>query len=126
MCRFTAAAGPLTHSTLRFTEIAKLAQEGNIVDALTFFKDEFELDFALARLNKPYVVIMEGFTMGGGAGLAYPAPLRVATSTTEFAMPETKIGFSPDVGSNYYLAQLDGYIGAWMAVTAQSVYGRAV
>lgn len=107
-------------------QIAKLAQEGNIVDALTFFKDEFELDFALARLNKPYVVIMEGFTMGGGAGLAYPAPLRVATSTTEFAMPETKIGFSPDVGSNYYLAQLDGYIGAWMAVTAQSVYGRAV
>jgi 3-hydroxyisobutyryl-CoA hydrolase len=41
-------------------------------------------------------------------------------------MPETKIGFAPDVGSNYYLSQLDGYIGAWMGVTGQSVYGRAV
>lgn len=40
-------------------------------------------------------------------------------------MPETKIGYSPDVGSNYYFAQLDGSIGAWLAVTGQEVYGRA-
>jgi len=41
-------------------------------------------------------------------------------------MPETKIGYSPDVGAHYYLAQLDGNIGAWLAVTGQTIYGRAV
>ena len=40
-------------------------------------------------------------------------------------MPETKIGYSPDVGVNYYLAQLDGYVGAWLALTGQDIFGRA-
>lgn len=64
--------------------------------------------------------------VGGGAGLSYPAPLRVATETTMFAMPETKIGFAPDVGSQFYLAQLDGAVGAWLAVTGETLFGRAV
>lgn len=54
-----------------------------------------------------------------------PAPIRIATSRTMFAMPETKIGYAPDVGVNYYLAQLDGAIGAWLAITGQEVFGRA-
>ena len=40
-------------------------------------------------------------------------------------MRETKIGYAPDVGVSYYLAQLDGNIGAWLALTGQDVYGRA-
>ena len=40
-------------------------------------------------------------------------------------MPETKIGYAPDVGTNYYLTQLDGSIGAWLAVTGQDIRGRA-
>ena len=64
--------------------------------------------------------------VGGGAGLAYPAPLRVATSTTNFAMPETAIGFAPDVGASFYLAQLDGCVGAWLGVCGDSVFGRSV
>lgn len=40
-------------------------------------------------------------------------------------MPETKIGYSPDVGGNYYIAQLDGQIGAWLAITGQETWGRA-
>ncbi|KAK4683792.1 hypothetical protein P7C73_g6434, partial [Tremellales sp. Uapishka_1] len=93
---------------------------------LQFFKDEFELNWSLARLGKPYVAVMDGITMGGGAGLALPAPLRIATSKSIFAMPETKIGYAPDVGASYYLSQLDGAIGAWLAVTGQEVFGRAV
>ena len=64
--------------------------------------------------------------VGGGAGLSYPAPLRVATSTTNFAMPETAIGFAPDVGASFYLAQLDGAIGAYLGLVGESVHGRAV
>lgn len=106
--------------------VAQAVRAGKTKEALEFFRTENELDYALAKLNKPYVVFMEGITMGGGAGLAYPAPLRIATTTTHFAMPETGIGFAPDVGSQFYLTQLDGSIGAWMAVTGESIYGRAV
>lgn len=43
---------------------------------LEFFKDEFELNWALARLSKPYVAIMHGITSGSLAmkhwGQAHP------------------------------------------------------
>lgn len=63
--------------------------------------------------------------VGGGCGIALPAPIRIGTPRTLFAMPETKIGYSPDVGVIYYLAQLDGNIGAWLAITGQTIGGRA-
>ncbi|OXG36783.1 3-hydroxyisobutyryl-CoA hydrolase [Cryptococcus neoformans] len=93
--------------------------------AVPFFKSEFQLNWLFARLGKLYVAVIDGVTMGGGGGLSLPAHIRIATPRTIFAMPETKIGYSPDVGSNYYFAQLDGSIGAWLAVTGQEVYGRA-
>ena len=40
-------------------------------------------------------------------------------------MPETKIGFFPDVGASYYLSHLDGKIGAYLALTGTSLTGRA-
>lgn len=114
--------------------VALAAQSNQLSSALDFFKAENELDYLLARignggsagLGKIYVVFMEGVTMGGGAGLSYPSPLRISTSTTTFAMPETAIGFAPDVGAQFYLAQLDGWVGAWLGVTGESIYGRSV
>lgn len=106
--------------------VVQMVKDDKLDEALRFFQKENSLDYALAKLGKPYVVFMNGITMGGGAGISYPATLRVATPSTEFAMPETKIGFAPDVGSQFYLAQLDGFVGAWMGVTGQSIYGRTV
>ena len=60
---------------------------------MEFFKKEFELDWKLACYSvgqhawdgsKSYVALMDGLTMGGGAGLAFGAPIRVATDTTKF------------------------------------------
>ena len=39
-------------------------------------------------------------------------------------MPETKIGFFPDVGASYYLSRLDGQIGTYLALTGASLSGR--
>lgn len=94
--------------------------------AIEFFKKEFELDYILASLRKPYVAIMDGITMGGGAGLAAGAQFRIATEKTVFAMPETKIGYFPDVGGSYYLPKLDGELGTYLALTGDSLKGRAV
>ncbi|BEJ00377.1 hypothetical protein CcaverHIS631_0502340 [Cutaneotrichosporon cavernicola] len=106
--------------------LVKLRPDYGAKYPLGFFKDEYQVNWEIARLGKPYVCIIDGFTMGGGAGISLPAQIRVATKKTVFAMPETKIGFAPDVGGNYYIAQLDGEIGAWLAMTGQEVWGRAV
>jgi len=64
--------------------------------------------------------------MGGGAGLVAHAPFRVATENTQFAMPETKIGYCPDVGGSHFLSRLDGELGTYLALTSDVLRGRAV
>ncbi|KAF8798139.1 3-hydroxyisobutyryl-CoA hydrolase [Phlegmacium glaucopus] len=94
--------------------------------AINFFKREFEMDYILATLKKPYVAVLDGFTMGGGVGLAANAPFRIATENTVFAMPETKIGYCPDVGGSYFLSRMDGELGTYLALTSDTLSGRAV
>ncbi|CAE6478490.1 unnamed protein product [Rhizoctonia solani] len=101
-------------------------------DAIRFFKKEvrptkrFELDFAFATLTKPYVSVMDGYTMGGGVGLSIGAPFRIATEASSFAMPEAKIGYSPDVGATYFLPRLDGELGTYLALTSNAITGRTI
>ena len=54
------------------------------------------------------------------------AQFRIATEKTMFAMPETKIGYCPDVGASYFLAKVDGEIGTYLALTGDIITGRAV
>ncbi|KAF8586091.1 3-hydroxyisobutyryl-coenzyme A hydrolase [Ramaria rubella] len=95
-------------------------------EAISFFKEEFETNYLLGNLSTPYVAIMDGITMGGGVGLSVHAPFRVATENTLFAMPETKIGYVPDVGANHFLSRLDGQIGTYFSLTGTTLKGRAV
>jgi 3-hydroxyisobutyryl-CoA hydrolase len=62
--------------------------------------------------------------VGGGYGLIAHAPFRIATERSLFAMPETKIGYAPDVGASFFLSRLDGQIGTYLALTGNSVEGR--
>jgi 3-hydroxyisobutyryl-CoA hydrolase len=66
---------------------------------------------------------MDGITMGGGVGLSVHAPFRIATERTRFAMPETTIGFFPDVGGSFFLPKLDGEIGTFLALTSENLKG---
>lgn len=43
-----------------------------------------------------------------------------------FAMPETLIGYFPDVGASYFLPRLDGEIGLYLGMTGAQVRGREV
>ncbi|KAF8205722.1 3-hydroxyisobutyryl-CoA hydrolase [Mycena galopus ATCC 62051] len=102
------------------------ADEATRHKALEFFRREFDLDLFLASLRKPYVAVLDGHTMGGGVGLAANAPFRVATENTMFSMPETKIGYCPDVGSSHFMSRLDGELGTYLALTGDVLKGRAV
>lgn len=61
--------------------------------------------------------------MGGGVGLSVHAPIRIATERTLFAMPETTIGFFPDVGGSFFLPRLDGATGTYLALTSSRLKG---
>jgi enoyl-CoA hydratase len=56
--------------------------------------------------------------MGGGVGISIMGSHRIASEHMTFAMPETAIGFYPDVGSSYFMSRL-GTIGTMLALTGQ-------
>lgn len=61
--------------------------------------------------------------MGGGVGLSVHAPFRIATENTLFAMPETAIGFLPEVGGSFFLPRLDGQLGLYLGLTGKRLKG---
>lgn len=108
-------------------DVAELAQQNNTPEgqqaSADYFALEYQLDHLIAIYSKPYIAIMDGITMGGGVGLAVHAPFRIATERTIFAMPETTIGFFPDVGGSFFLPRLDGEIGTHLALTSERLHG---
>lgn len=88
-----------------------------------YFALEYKLDHLIATYSKPYVAFMDGITMGGGVGLSVHAPFRIATENTVYAMPETTIGFFPDVGASFFLTRMDGSMGTYLALTSEQLKG---
>jgi enoyl-CoA hydratase len=84
-------------------ELARLGKlkENSKVDI--FFRKEYALDLSIHTFPKPVIVIADGVTMGGGLGISAGAAISIATERTRMAMPETRIGFFPDVGSTGWM-----------------------
>lgn len=82
-----------------------------------FFWDEYQLNRYIYHYPKPYIALLDGITMGGGVGISIHGSHRVATDRLVFAMPETGIGFFPDVGGTYFLPRLSGFIGFYCGLT---------
>ncbi|PCG87323.1 3-hydroxyisobutyryl-CoA hydrolase [Streptomyces sp. WZ.A104] len=89
--------------------------------SLAFWRDEYRLNARIARFPKPYVALMDGIVMGGGVGVSAHAGIRVVTERSRVAMPETAIGFVPDVGGTRLLAAAPGELGTHLALTGRSV-----
>lgn len=90
---------------------------------LAFFQDEYRLNAQVAAFPKPYIAIMDGITMGGGVGISAHGSVRVVTERTRLAMPETGIGFFPDIGASWLLSRTPGELGTYMTLTGQSIGG---
>jgi 3-hydroxyisobutyryl-CoA hydrolase len=106
-------------------ELAKWNQEGpkGQQRSSDYFGLEYKLDHLIATYSKPYIAFMDGITMGGGVGLSIHAPFRIATENTLFAMPETTIGFFPDVGASFFLPRMEGSLGTYLALTSEQLKG---
>jgi enoyl-CoA hydratase len=85
---------------------------------------EYRLNWVLECFTKPCVVLMDGLVMGSGVGISAYATHKVAGSKYRFAMPETAIGFFPDVGTAYALARMPHRIGIYLGLTGHGI-GRA-
>lgn len=82
-----------------------------------FYWDEYRLNQLIKRFPKPYIAFMDGVVMGGGVGVSLHGAYTVVGDATLFAMPETGIGFFPDVGATYFLPRLPRRIGFYAGLT---------
>ena len=98
---------------------------GNPRAAAEFWRDEYVLNHAISRYaerhGKSYVAIMDGIVLGGGVGVSAHGDVRVVTERSVVAMPETGIGFVPDVGGTYLLSRAPGELGTHLALTGTPV-----
>lgn len=104
-------------------ECAIQIRKGNPGYGADFFDKEYNLNYIISTLPKPYISLMDGITFGGGVGLSVHAPFRVATEKTKLAMPEMDIGFFPDVGTTFFLPRLDDKTGYYVALTGSVLPG---
>jgi enoyl-CoA hydratase len=103
--------------------LAEQISAGRAEDTAAFFGAEYALNARIAEYRTPVVVIADGITMGGGIGLAGHAAIRVVTERSRLAMPETRIGFTPDVGGTWLLAHAPGRLGEYLGLTGAVMNG---
>ena len=101
-------------------DISDLYKQGQIKNfgfGQKFWADEYRLNARIDGYPKPYVVFMQGFTMGGGVGISCHGSHRVVGETSRIAMPECGIGLVPDVGGSFLLTQRSINLGIYLGTT---------
>ncbi|SED83826.1 enoyl-CoA hydratase [Arthrobacter alpinus] len=88
-----------------------------------FWRDEYHLNARIRRYPKPIVTLMDGVVLGGGVGISAHASHRIVTERSRIGMPETGIGFVPDVGGTFLLSHAPGEMGTHAALTGSMVSG---
>ena len=96
---------------------------GRSAETIEFFRAEYAMNAMIAEYPKPIVAIADGITMGGGIGLAGHAAIRIVTERSKLAMPETRIGFTPDVGGTWLLGRAPGRFGEYFGLTGGTMSG---
>jgi enoyl-CoA hydratase len=105
--------------------VRELVLAGEVAEAAHFFEREFALNLAIAEYPKPIVSLINGFCLGGGCGLALHGQFRVASETARIGMPETAIGYFPDVGASHILSRLADGLGLYLGLTGAMLDARA-
>lgn len=96
---------------------------GDRTEVEQFFGEEYALNLMIATYPKPYIALIDGICMGGGIGVSVYGPYRVATEHASFGMPETAIGFFPDIGGTYFMPRMPGQIGMYLGLSGLRISG---
>lgn len=97
--------------------------DGDLEAGARYFASEYDLDELIAGYPKPYIAVIEAAAFGGGLGISIHGSIRIVTENAVLAMPETAIGFVPDVGSSHFLSRLPGQVGRYLALTGTRITG---
>lgn len=97
--------------------------ESEFTQSTRYNRDLNSTNYCIGSYRIPYVAIIDGITMGVGAGLAMHGRYRVATEKTLFAMPETAIGLFTNCGAGHFLPKLPGHLGMYLGLTGNSLKG---
>jgi len=89
-------------------------------DVTPFFLAEYRLNSFIAHYPKPYEARMSGIVMGGGLGVSAHGSRRLVDASSVLAMPETIIGFTPDVGIAWQLSHAPGELGTHVGLTGDA------
>jgi enoyl-CoA hydratase len=100
--------------------VRQSAQAGT-AEGAELLRAEYRMNALIGSYPKPYVALLHGICMGGGAGVSVHGKFRLADASLSFAMPETGIGFIPDVGGSYFLSRAPGEMGMYLGLTASSI-----
>lgn len=82
--------------------VAAYTREENLADAAAF-QQAFE---AVDGCPKPVVGRIQGYALGGGAGLVACCDIAVAAEGTKFGFPEVRLGLVPGVISPYVMRKI--------------------
>jgi enoyl-CoA hydratase len=96
---------------------AIFAGRDNLAAMDRFYADEYQHNWTLECFRKPHVALIDGVVMGGGVGISIFGTHRVGGANLRFAMPETGIGFFPDIGGGWFLPRMPGEIGIYLGLT---------
>ncbi|ATG50514.1 3-hydroxyisobutyryl-CoA hydrolase [Brachybacterium vulturis] len=97
--------------------------EGRYQECDGLFAAEYAMNAMIADYPKPYVAFMDGIVLGGGLGISGHGSHRIVTERTRLGMPETGIGFFPDVGGAHLLGRAPFGAGLHMALTGAHITG---
>ena len=101
------------------SDLYKNGTTGNFEFGKLFWSDEYRLNLLVSNYPKPYVVFMQGFTMGGGVGISCHGSHRIVGDSSIIAMPECSIGLVPDVGGSYLLTRKSKKLGIYLGISGQ-------
>lgn len=93
------------------------ARQAGDAEQMRFFWHEYQLNHFIHHFGKPYISLIDGIVMGGGVGISMHGSHPVAGEHFLFAMPETGIGFFPDIGASYLLTRCPGNLGLYLGLT---------
>ena len=103
-------------------ELTRDAHPG-VPNAAKYFRSLYAFAFKMSNVRVPLVTILDGLTLGAGAGVFLQGRYRVATENTRIAYPQAAQGWFPDAGGSYTLSHLDGNMGMFLALTGYPVRG---